>query len=256
MAKKIFPQLDFDSSGSASVRFFGLVTELGIHYANAKVPMIRMICPKTIDTTNDCKVCTSGSLPSSRNLAIGWDCRMNRWALYLGTTGTFSEIFKQCKAAGVTGQMMSDGLGPDIILQRIGSHTEVVIATETIGRQRGEVRIDDPIKIINDLAKESYYVKFDTIAEIEAAYPKDIPSRAISYSGEGFSGSFGVSGVSGVSYIGERLELVREADVQSKRRKLKTSVEPDAVKAKPKIKETNVKPEVPRTNNDRWDLLG
>lgn len=276
MAKKSLPQLDFDSSGSASVRFFGLITELGIHYANAKLGMLKMVCPKSINTSFHCGPCESGTLPNPRNLAIGWDCRMNRWAVYLATISTFQEIFKQCKAAGATGQMMSDGTGPDIILQRIGSNTEVVVMPETIGQKRGEVRTFDPTKVLNDVAGDSCYAKFESVAEVEAAYPKVqvsagfsgyqgfSPSGISGYSNipsvsgsMGFSGVYGVSGSPGVygtaprANMFERLELLRDARTP----KIEVMAEPEAVKARPKIKDSEEVKEM-RSSEDRWDLLG
>lgn len=266
MAKKSLPQLDFDSSGSATVRFFGSITQLGIHYANAKLSMLKMVCPKSINASFHCGVCESGSSTNPRNLAIGWDCRMKRWAIYLGTIGTFHDIFEQCKAAGATGKMMSDGTGPDVMLQRVGSHTEVVVAPDTIGQERGDDLDFEPmtvIKILNEVAKESAYARFDTIAEVEAAHPKiqAVPGFSgyhgmSSYSGTSGYRNLGVSGSTGYSaynpYAAERLELLRQAE---SKHKIEVMAEPAAIKARPKLLKDEEVKEMP-TGEDRWDLLG
>jgi len=163
--------------------------------------------------------------------------------------------------------MMASGLGPDVILTRIGSGTEIVVMPETIGQKRGEVKLFDPITVLNEIATESIYTKFDSVAEVEAAYSKQVQASGVmgvsGYSGVmGFSGLRGFAGnidaellanamVSPLRMRLERLQLVKDAAP-----KPKVPAEPEAVKAVPKNIKENVEVKKLPTGEDRWDLLG
>lgn len=272
MPKRVLPTLDFDSSGSAEIHFVGPIAAVGIHYANASIDMVRMVCPKSISTANHCGVCDAGTAPNPRNLAIGWDRRRKRWCFYLAPSDTFKEIFKQCSEAGVSARMMADGEGPDVLLQRIAAHTEVVIIPRTIGNRPDPMDFE-AIDALNTVASESVYRKYDSVAEVEAvpAYTKANADGVgfsnytgmsmFSGSGNGsFSGVWGVSawrplvsGISGVVGIsGVTGHSGTDPNWKPSGLPGEAPAEPPPIRARPKAVPVK-KDEVP---SDRWDLMG
>ena len=162
MAKNKLPPLDFDLSGSATIRFFGIISNVGIHYVDASIPILRMICPNTISDKSTCKFCEAQKTePAPRMLAMGWDCEKFRWCLHMAPESIFYAVMQKSKEAGVTPEMMKTGLGPDIIFQRIGSNTEVIVIAETIGQSRGSG--EQPIfdDCLEAAANQSIWNKFE-----------------------------------------------------------------------------------------------
>jgi len=164
--------LSFNAYSSATIRFFGNVAEVGLHYANAKTPMIKMVCPKSIDQKNHCLVCKNQQ-PAERNIAIGWDCEEEQWCFYMAPFHVFSKIFAKCKGIGVTPESMMAGDGPDITLQRAGNKIEIMADSKTIGEERGDGKVPIIEDVLEEIATESYWDLY-TIKEIEEKYPKQI----------------------------------------------------------------------------------
>lgn len=228
------PQLEFDSSGTAVIRFFGKISKVKIHYASAKISMQRMVCPADVRGLG-CLVCEHEKAPlTERMIVVGWDCHKKDWCSYMASLPTFSEIFRQAKEAGVSSSQMEAGEGPDVYLQRIGAKTDVIIATETIGHPRGspeDVWQTDKIKngkivepkqfpdvdeVVIQISRNSAWRQYPSLAGLEAAYPKNgvVPTsqpNAIAFGqqnivygggnnwigGMGFTGVQGYSGVAG-----------------------------------------------------------
>lgn len=184
MKNKDLPQLSFDTSGSARIRFFGKIAKVAIHYAKAKVPMTHMICPDSILGT--CLLCQKGIQPSPRLLSIGVDCNKQKWAIYMGTPNGFKAIYKQCQAIGISSAVMEAGDGPDVLLQRVGPMTEPEILLDTIGQSRipadkswdadsevgPAIAIPNMDDILKSLATRSHWNLLDSVEELAEMYPK------------------------------------------------------------------------------------
>lgn len=182
MPKKIkLPNLEFDTSGSAVVRFFGQPALVSIHYAAAGVSMLKMICPDSLGIDPKvCRACTSVKA-SDRMLSVVWDVKLEKWALYMAPNRVFGAVFEQCQKQSVDPAMMEKGEGPDMILQRAGFGTEVVAMPETIGQVRGK-QIEEwgersllfpPLgEAAKQLYKDSLWRLYSTTQEVEEAYPK------------------------------------------------------------------------------------
>lgn len=171
---KIYP-LDFNTSGSATIRLFGRILEVKIHQAAAKLPLHRMICVNSIIDSESCSICQTSCPSSSRYLAYGWDCNAKRWAFYLAPMNVFKEIFEECRKIGVTEVMTDVGHGPDVFVQKIGFKTEIAIAGETAGKERGPGGYPKLETVLESVKKQSIWNEFQTVDEVEAEYPKDIP---------------------------------------------------------------------------------
>ena len=182
--RKIYP-LDFDSSGSAIIRFFGKLAFAPLHPAEVKLPNYRLICPYELNNT-ECKLCAVPEvIPEDKaekrtqrffikQLSFGWDCRKKRWAFLLGSKFLFDDIFNKCIKVGTTIAMMEAGSGPDVYLQRMGYQTEVEVATNTIGKERGPQERPTIENVIKQILSESIWTKIDSLSEAERLYPKDI----------------------------------------------------------------------------------
>ena len=170
---KVYP-LDFNISGSATIRLFGRVAEASIHYVNAKLPVHRMICPNSITESDDCPICKSnGPFQVNRRLAYGWDCNAKRWAFYLAPIEAFIQIFSECKKVGVTEAMTDVGHGPDIFIQKLGMKTEIAIASETVGKERGPGNCPPAEIVFECISKQSIWKEFNSVDDVEREFPKD-----------------------------------------------------------------------------------
>lgn len=150
----------------------------------------------------------------------------------MATESTFDEIFKQCKASGVSPEGMVAGDGPDVMLQRVGSRTEIAINQDSIGQKRiPEGDAPEISKVLDHVVRQSYWKSIDSLAGLSEKFPKKKPPQALHMS----------------SGLGIRLmELidVRKATVQEM---------PVAKIAPRKIMENP--PNLPFID-DRWDHLG
>lgn len=269
MAKQYnLPSLEFDASGSATIRFYGKMISVGLHYANAKTALVKMICPDSIDDNiPECNLCVLEK-PSPRFLAMGWDCNKQRWVIYLAPKSVFEEISNKCKPY-ISAKMMEDGQGPDVILQRIGTKTEVEALPDTLGRERGvwkdhsnwdahEIKDGkilpppthpDPITVFEQVRLNSHWRNYHSIGSLEKDYPKDgIKSYAqsqIIFGGHGLSAYSGSSGYSGYSGLGFTLAQASKP--------VPPSADLPVVKAIPKL-EKKEKPEIKKID-DRWDVV-
>jgi hypothetical protein len=168
------PPLFFDSSGSAMARFFGKLGMIEVHWAEAKVPSLKMICPNSILKEKTCLVCKNDSGKKNshdRLISLAWDCKKNRWSLYLSSHLVFNEIFQQCNKVGVSNQLIENGDGPDVLIQRMGYKNEVAVLIETIAKTRGKDKPDFD-EVLKSAAKKSYWNKFDSTITLEQKYPK------------------------------------------------------------------------------------
>lgn len=164
----------FDSSGSVVIRVFDRPAEVGVHWCSAKVSQFRLVCPDTMSDTKSCLCCAATKQPpSTRMMSLAWDVKESRWCVYMAHPLVFKEIFEKCVAAGASPEMIKNGQGPDLILQRIGKRTIVGAIPETLGIVRGSGQ--QPFsEYVDSLEKMSLYKTLPTPAAIEAAYA-DIP---------------------------------------------------------------------------------
>lgn len=182
MAKKLptVRSLTFDSSGSAIARFFGKPAVVGVHWAKAKVAQVKLVCPLSIgQAATKCKHSIetgpntfSHPAPSERLIALCWDVQAKQWAVFIGHALVFGEVASKMKAAGVTPQVMAVGLGPDVILQRLGNKTMAEIVPESIGvKPPGCGDAPDFDEYLRSLEEKSAWATFATPEELAEAYP-------------------------------------------------------------------------------------
>lgn len=163
--------LAFDTSGSAIVRFFDVPAKISVHWANAKVAHLWLTCPDSIGLVAGfkCRACEAGARSAERHIAPGWDVTMGRWCLFMSHPLVFSEVFRKCLDHGVSVEMMKSGMGPDVILQRVGNRTLSEVAPETIAQPRGKGKRPAFLALMEAVQKRSHYVN-QTVQELEAAY--------------------------------------------------------------------------------------
>jgi hypothetical protein len=83
-----------------------------------------------------------------------------------------NSIKEQCLAAGILGATLKDGTGPDVILQRGENRIETIVCPETVGRKPP---VEAPMideKILSKIAQKSVWTMYDSISEVEKAFPK------------------------------------------------------------------------------------
>lgn len=196
MTKNRLHSLEFDSAGSATIRYFGSISKTAVHWVDCSLPMLRMICPNTLLENNDnskieipddapmdslvasknksCKFCSvhKFAVSAPRMIAMGWDCRQKKWALYLGPENVFADIMKQCNELGISAKMMAEGSGPDIILQRIGFGTDVVLVPESIGEKRGDKEMPSFEECLKKIAANSIWMDYENQEQVRNLFQK------------------------------------------------------------------------------------
>jgi len=160
------PGLQFDSSGSAMVRFFDKLAEISVHWADAPIQQYKLACPE-----GKCKACPHvPSMP--RRIAIGWDVSRGRWCVYMAHKNVFSQAFKLCRKQGVTPADMETGNGPDVLLQRMGMKTMVSIIPETLDDEPPRTPPPPSLKaVIAGLYKKSIWNYLSSVQEAKDHFP-------------------------------------------------------------------------------------
>jgi hypothetical protein len=163
----------FDSSGSVVLRTTGQLAEIGVHWCAAKISQFRMTCPDTTGEAGKCKCCASKSAPVSTRIAtLAWDIKESRWCVYMAHPLVFREILEKCVAVGATPEMLSAGMGPDVILQRIGRKTVAEAIPETLGQPRGDGK-SSLLDYMEGMTSMSLFRTCSSPAEVDAQYPDD-----------------------------------------------------------------------------------
>lgn len=177
---RYLPPLWFDNSGSATARFAGKPALVRVHWANARCQQLKLVCPKSVSPDNECYLCaaTPPVDSASRMISVAYDVSAKHWSLYMGHPMTFKQIFEKSREHGVTPAMMEYGGGPDVLMQRIGNRTEVIVMPETIGAPRwdgtsAEAHVTVMESAIAYLGQRSHWTRFRTVAELEAQFPKN-----------------------------------------------------------------------------------
>jgi hypothetical protein len=171
--------LKFDSSQSASVRFFGDVFEIKVHWADgSKVPQVRLVCPDSLrdddsePTKHKCKMCESGKIAANRWLSVGWDLEEEAWCVFMGNQQVFSDVYEHTKILSVSPEEHAAGRGADFALQRIGQRTMVVPMKETIGKPRGMGAPPSIEDVAQSLRTKSLWTKYSSVNELIAGMDK------------------------------------------------------------------------------------
>jgi hypothetical protein len=114
-----------------------------------------LVCPESIGILGvDCKKCPEES--SSRVAISCWDVKKEKWAIWITLPGVIPLLFK---AAGVKGDTLTSGQGPDIILQRDADAFVLESLPETMGIQRGNGRIPEMDEVLASLEGRSEWAK-------------------------------------------------------------------------------------------------
>lgn len=162
--------VDFDSSGSAIVRFFGEPRNVRIHWREQYgLPQWRMVCPESAGGEG-CPECARERMEpddflegvtdapdpgQAKRVALCWDLRRKRWAFLISYPGFFGEVASAARRLGFGTVLLESGGAPDAMLTRSGRRLEVEFDVTTMGSPRG--RGEPPLMedIMSYLARKS-----------------------------------------------------------------------------------------------------
>ena len=169
--------IKFDAHDSAKVRFFGSPTLVAFHFASpgTKASIARLACPDSASSSKGkCRACQNGVPAAERLVATVWEHRHARWALLIAHPLAFKSAVEQCERLGVAGDKISKGNGPDFLLQRTALGIECQALPETLGTKVGLGAPPPMAAALEQLAKDSHWNSFGTLAELEAKFPRAV----------------------------------------------------------------------------------
>lgn len=129
--------LSFDLSGTAVARFFGDDLALVEVHKRDDVRLILSACPTSIGVLGRvCSACPGTT--ERRRVALCWDVSRGKWCVLAGTTCLLSRIRRFSLGVVPHAGILSLGLGPDVVVQRMADSPPMVrVLEETVGVERG-----------------------------------------------------------------------------------------------------------------------